>query len=82
MNLNGRVIAELVGGLIAIGLVIGVVFLLWERRVDEPLIPLHLFRIRTFSISVASMFLAAFGFFTLVIFLPRWFQTVGGNSAT
>jgi MFS family permease len=28
------------------------------------------------------MFLAAFGFFTLVIFLPRWFQTVGGNSAT
>jgi predicted MFS family arabinose efflux permease len=28
------------------------------------------------------MFLAAFGFFTLVVFLPRWFQTVGGNSAT
>jgi MFS family permease len=28
------------------------------------------------------MFLAAFGFFTLVIFLPRWFQTVAGDSAT
>jgi MFS family permease len=28
------------------------------------------------------MFLAAFGFFTAVIFLPRWFQTVAGASAT
>ncbi len=37
---------------------------------------------RTFSISVVAMFLAAFGFFTAVIFLPRWFQTVGGASAT
>ena len=28
------------------------------------------------------MFLAAFGFFTAVVFLPRWFQVVGGTSAT
>ena len=34
------------------------------------------------AISVAAMFLAAFGFFTAVIFLPRWFQTVVGASAT
>jgi len=71
-----------VGGLIAIGLVIGVVFLLWERRVEEPLIPLHLFRIRTFTISVTAMFLAAFGFFSAIVFLPRWFQVVAGASAT
>ena len=44
--------------------------------------PLGLFRIRNFSVSVAAMFLAAFGFFGAVIFLPRWFQTVGGASAT
>ncbi|MEA2547917.1 MAG: hypothetical protein QOE42_515 [Chloroflexota bacterium] len=71
-----------VGGLIVLGLVFGAIFLLVESRAKEPIVPLDLFRIRTFSISVASMFLAAFGFFTLVIFLPRWFQTVGGNSAT
>jgi EmrB/QacA subfamily drug resistance transporter len=71
-----------VGGLIVLGLVFGLVFLFVESRAKEPIVPLNLFRIRTFSISVASMFLAAFGFFTLVIFLPRWFQTVGGNSAT
>ncbi len=28
------------------------------------------------------MFLAAFGFFSAVVFLPRWFQTVAGTSAT
>ena len=64
------------------GLVFGLVFLFVESRAKEPIVPLNLFRIPTFSISVAAMFLAAFGFFTLVIFLPRWFQTVGGNSAT
>ena len=71
-----------VGGLIILGLVFGAIFLFVESRAKEPIVPLDLFRLRTFSISVASMFLAAFGFFTLVIFLPRWFQTVGGNSAT
>jgi EmrB/QacA subfamily drug resistance transporter len=71
-----------VGGLIVLGIVFGLVFLWVESRAKEPIVPLNLFRIRTFSISVAAMFLAAFGFFTLVVFLPRWFQTVGGNSAT
>ena len=28
------------------------------------------------------MFLAAFGFFAAVVFLPRWFQFVQGSSAT
>jgi EmrB/QacA subfamily drug resistance transporter len=70
-----------VGGLILVGLVFGVIFLWVESRVEEPIVPLNLFRIRTFSISVAATFLAAFGFFTLIIFLPRWFQTVAGDSA-
>ena len=71
-----------VGGLILAGLAFGVLFLWIESRVPEPIVPLSLFRIRTFTISVTAMFLAAFGFFTAVIFLPRWFQTVAGASAT
>jgi EmrB/QacA subfamily drug resistance transporter len=71
-----------VGGLIALGLLLAAVFVLIESRVPEPIVPLSLFRIRTFSISVAAVFLAAFGFFTAVVFLPRWFQTVAGASAT
>jgi EmrB/QacA subfamily drug resistance transporter len=71
-----------VGGLMIVGLVFGAIFLWVESRAVDPIVPLSLFRLRTFSISVAAMFLAAFGFFTAVIFLPRWFQTVGGASAT
>jgi EmrB/QacA subfamily drug resistance transporter len=71
-----------VGGLMLVGLAFGALFVWIESRVPEPIVPLSLFRIRTFRISVAAMFLAAFGFFTAVIFLPRWFQTVAGASAT
>jgi len=71
-----------VGGMMLLGALVLVVFLWWERRFSEPLIPLHLFRNRTFSISVTAMFLAAFGFFAAVVFLPRWFQVVAELSAT
>jgi len=74
--------APSVGGLIAIGAVIAVVFLLWESRATEPIVPLSLFRNRTFTISVVAFFLSAFGFLAAVVFLPRWFQVVNGSSAT
>ena len=71
-----------VGGLILAGLAFGALFIFIESRAQEPIVPLGLFRIRAFTISVTGMFMAAFGFFGAVIFLPRWFQTVGGASAT
>lgn len=74
--------APSVGGLIGIGLVVLAAFVLVESRAAEPIVPLGLFRNRSFTISVASVFLAAVGFFTAVVFLPRWYQVVGGASAT
>ncbi|MGH2492159.1 MAG: MFS transporter, partial [Candidatus Limnocylindria bacterium] len=71
-----------VGGLIAIGLVIAVVFVWIESRAVEPIVPIELFRNRAFTISVVAMFLASMAFFAPVVFLPRWFQVVGGASAT
>jgi EmrB/QacA subfamily drug resistance transporter len=71
-----------VGGLMLIGLVLGAVFLFVESRAVDPIVPLGLFRLRTFSISVAATFFVGFAFLTAVIFLPRWFQTVAGASAT
>jgi EmrB/QacA subfamily drug resistance transporter len=71
-----------VGGLILIGLAFGALFIWIESRVPEPIIPLGLFRVRAFTISVIAMFMAAFGFFAAVVFLPRWYQTVAGASAT
>jgi EmrB/QacA subfamily drug resistance transporter len=71
-----------VGGLIVLGLLIGIVFLFVERRAKEPIVPLDLFRNRTYSISIFATFLASFGFFGAIIFLPRWYQIVAGSSAT
>jgi EmrB/QacA subfamily drug resistance transporter len=71
-----------VGGLILLGLAFGALFVWIESRAQEPIVPLGLFRIRAFTISVTGMFMAAFGFFGAVIFLPRWFQSVAGASAT
>jgi EmrB/QacA subfamily drug resistance transporter len=71
-----------VGGLILVGLVITAVFVWWELRAADPIIRPQLFRDRTVSISIASMFLAAFGFFGAIVFLPQWFQVVRGMGAT
>jgi len=71
-----------VGGLMLVGLLFGALFIWIESRVPEPIVPLGLFRNRAFTISVTCMFLAAFGFFCAILFLPRWFQTVAGATAT
>src|SRR5690242_366298 len=71
-----------VGGLLDLGAVIIVIFVIVESRVREPIVPLDLFRNRSFTIPVIAFFLASFGFFATVVFLPRWFQVVDGSSAT
>jgi EmrB/QacA subfamily drug resistance transporter len=71
-----------VGGLIALGVAISAVFVWVESRASEPIVPLGLFRNRSFSISVIAMFVASAAFFAPIVFLPRWFQVVGGASAT
>jgi len=71
-----------VGGLIAVSLVLGAVFLFIESRAAEPIIPLDLFRNRGYSVTILAVFLAGIGFFGSIIFLPRWFQFVKGVDPT
>jgi EmrB/QacA subfamily drug resistance transporter len=71
-----------VGGLIVLGLILAVVFIWIESRAKEPIVPLDLFRNRTYSVSLLAGALASFGFFGAIIFLPRWYQVVNGSSAT
>jgi MFS family permease len=71
-----------VAGLISAGLAILCVFLFIEAKADEPIIPLELFKNRTFAAAAAATFFASFGFFASIIFLPRYFQTVLGETAT
>jgi EmrB/QacA subfamily drug resistance transporter len=71
-----------VGGLILVGVLVLAVFLLVESRSKEPIVPLDLFRNRDYAASQAAVFLFAVGMFTAVIFLPRYYQAVRGDSAT
>jgi len=71
-----------VGGFIAIGLALGALFVLIESRAKEPIVPLDLWRNRTYVSSMLATFMVSFGFFGAIIFLPRWFQVVRGDSAT
>ena len=71
-----------VGGLLALAAVLIPVFLFIETRVREPIVPLDLFRDRTYAGSILATFFAAFGFFSATIFLPRFYQVVRGDSAT
>jgi EmrB/QacA subfamily drug resistance transporter len=57
-------------------------FVVVERRAAEPVLPLRLFRNRTFVIAGAIGLVVGFSLFGAVTFLPLFFQTVGRASPT
>jgi MFS family permease len=65
----------------AMGAVLVTAFVLVERRAAEPILPLSLFRNRTFSVASAIGFVVGFALFGSVTFLPLYFQVVKGVSA-
>ena len=69
-------------GLLALAAVMLVAFVFIERRVEHPIVPLHLFKNPVFSISMLVGFLTAFGMFGSILFTPLVFQGVLGISAT
>jgi EmrB/QacA subfamily drug resistance transporter len=69
-------------GLLALALVMLVAFVFIERRVEHPIVPLHLFKNSVFTISMVVGFLTAFGMFGSILFTPLVFQGVLGISAT
>ena len=71
-----------VTGLLAIAAVMLAAFVFAESRADQPIVPLHLFKNATFSVSMIVGFLTAFGMFGSILFTPLVFQGVLGISAT
>src|SRR5438270_13213534 len=57
-------------------------FVFVESRVKQPIVPLHLFKNSTFTVSMVVGFLTAFGMFGSILFTPLVFQGVLGISAT
>jgi EmrB/QacA subfamily drug resistance transporter len=66
-----------VAGVLLVG-----VFVLVERRAAEPVLPLHLFARRTFSVTSIVGFIVGFAMFGAITYLPAFFQVVKGISPT
>ncbi|MFG2840277.1 DHA2 family efflux MFS transporter permease subunit [Streptomyces zaomyceticus] len=66
--------------------VLGAVLLVWfvhvERRAVEPVLPLKLFGIRTFSLVAVISFVVGFAMFGAMTFLPTFLQVVQGVTPT
>ena len=68
--------------LIAIGVASLVGFVFWQTRVAEPVVPLHIFRSRNFTLMSVIGFITGFVMFGATLFLPLYQQSVQGASAT
>jgi EmrB/QacA subfamily drug resistance transporter len=64
------------------GAVLTGIFALVERRASEPVLPLHLFSNRTFSVANLVGFIVGFAMFGAITYLPAFFQIVRGESPT
>ena len=66
----------------ACGVVLVGVFVLVERKAVEPVLPLHLFRLRAFWVTSVVGFIVGFAMFGAITYLPAFFQVVRGVSPT
>jgi EmrB/QacA subfamily drug resistance transporter len=74
--------SPLIIGLGIAGAVLVAIFVVVERRAAEPVLPLHLFSIRAFSVTSVVGFIVGFAMFGAVTYLPVFFQIVHGESPT
>ncbi|WP_327171182.1 MDR family MFS transporter [Streptomyces sp. NBC_01336] len=69
-------------GLAVLSVVLLVAFVFVERRAAEPVLPLKLFRIRTFSLVAVISFVIGFAMFGAMTYLPTFLQVVHGITPT
>ncbi|MER6524632.1 MDR family MFS transporter [Streptomyces sp. NPDC001508] len=69
-------------GLAVAGAALAAVFVGVERRAAEPVLPLDLFRIRTFTLAALISFIVGFAMFGAMTYLPTFLQVVHGVSPT
>ncbi|MFJ9723218.1 MDR family MFS transporter [Streptomyces sp. NPDC101209] len=69
-------------GLAVLGVALAVAFVAVERRAAEPVLPLKLFRIRTFTLSAVISFIVGFAMFGAMTYLPTFLQVVKGVTPT
>ncbi len=75
---DSAVIMELIG--IGVAALTGFVFV--QAKAAEPVMPLHIFRSRNFTLTSVIAFITGFVMFGATLFLPLYQQSVQGASAT
>lgn len=85
IGLSSGLLAIVQGGppeLYAVSALILAVFVWWERRIDQPVVPVELFASRVFTASNLAAFSVGVGMFGAIMFVPLYVQGVLGASAT
>lgn len=72
---SSEVLVALIGGAVLL-----VTFVVWERAVSNPMLPMELFLNREFSAGTASTFLLTASLFSTVFFLAQYLQIALGNT--
>ena len=69
-------------GLGALAVVAAVAFVLVEKRAEEPIIPLHLFADRNFTVTTVAALATGIAMFGAIGYMPTYLQMATGASAT
>src|SRR5215212_4726983 len=78
-NSQGWGSGEIVGAL-SVGALVLALFVAWELRAPNPMLPMRFFRSRVFAFANAASLLMFFGMFGSIFLLSQFFQTVQGYS--
>lgn len=80
-DLNAYPLAEIIG-LFIFSAVMFALFIMAEKRAEEPILPMYLFKNSIFTVSSIENFLASALIFGGIIYVPLFAQSVLGMSAT
>lgn len=69
-------------GLMAVCFLFTLIFVLWELRAPEPIIPIRMFKNSIFTVSVLLSLLAGIAMFASILYIPEYQQVVRGYSPT
>jgi EmrB/QacA subfamily drug resistance transporter len=69
-------------GYLVVGLVLATIFVWWELKATEPIIPMQLFKNHTFTLTSILGAIIGAGMFGAIVMLPLYMQVVKGYSAT
>jgi EmrB/QacA subfamily drug resistance transporter len=74
--------SSIIVGLAVAGAILVGVFLVQERRAEEPVLPLRLFRNAIFSVTSGTAFVVGVIMYGVIIFVPLYLQVVNGATPT